>query len=66
MQVPWHCRAKAAHSYSRESATAMPRIRAAGKIQAWRAGDGERACPIYAVQARAPAAAQQEELPLAA
>jgi hypothetical protein len=59
-------RAKAVHSNSRESATAMPRIRAAGKIRAWRAGDGERACPIDAVPARTPAAAQQEDLPLAA
>lgn len=65
MQATRH-RAKAAHSYTRESATAMPRIRATGRIQAWRAGDGERACPIYAVQARVPAAAQRGNLPLAA
>jgi hypothetical protein len=47
MSLLWKRRAKAVHHYSRESVTAIPRIRAAVKLQAWRAGDGEAARPIY-------------------
>jgi hypothetical protein len=48
MELLWQRRAKAAHRYRRESGTAVPRLRSAGRIQAWRAGDGEAARPIYA------------------
>jgi hypothetical protein len=48
MKLQGRCRVKAVHQYSRESVTAIPRIRAAGRIQAWRHGDGEAAQPIFA------------------
>jgi hypothetical protein len=48
MKLPWQRRVKAVHQYSRESVTAIPRIRAAGRVQAWRHGDGEAARPIFA------------------
>jgi hypothetical protein len=48
MELLWQHRAKASHQYRRESGTAIPRLRSAGRIQAWRAGDGEAAQPIYA------------------
>jgi hypothetical protein len=47
MKLPWQCRVKAVHQYSRESVTAIPQIRAAGRVQAWRHGDGEAAQPIF-------------------
>ena len=59
-------RAKAAHFYRRESATAMPRIRTLGRVQAWRAGDGEQARPVRAVAPAGPAQPLAEELPHAA
>jgi hypothetical protein len=66
MQLPWERRAKAAHFYRRESATAMPRLRALGRIQAWRAGDGDQASPVRAVAPSGPAQPLAEELPHAA
>jgi hypothetical protein len=54
MQFRSSCCAKAVHFYSRESGTAIPRLRAGGRLQAWRAGDGEAACPIRAVAAPGP------------
>jgi len=66
MQRPWERRAIAAHFYSRESVTAMPRIRAAGRVQAWRVGDGEHAQPIYAMVAAVLDAGQAEDLRIAA
>jgi hypothetical protein len=48
MELLWQRRAKATHRYRRESVTAIPRLRAGGRIQAWRVSDGEAAKPIYA------------------
>jgi hypothetical protein len=62
MLLPRERRAKAAHFYHRESVTALPRIRALGRVQAWRAGDGEQARPISTAALSAPAAARCEEL----
>ena len=49
MKHPWQRRVKAVHRYSRESLTAIPRIRADGRVQAWRHGDGEVAQPVFAL-----------------
>jgi hypothetical protein len=49
MHLLWKRRARAVRQYCRESVTAIPRIRAAGRIQAWRFGDGEVARPVYTV-----------------
>ena len=59
-------RMKACHRYSRESVTAIPRIRASGRVQAWRAGDGEIARPIYPARAAAGISVLDRDLPLAA
>jgi hypothetical protein len=48
MELLWQRCAKAIHRYRRESVTAIPRLRAGGRIQAWRVGDGEAAKPVYA------------------
>jgi hypothetical protein len=66
MQFSWERRAKAVHFYSRESVSAIPRIRAAGNVQAWRSGDGECANPVYVRQPLAPASIRQPALSLAA
>jgi hypothetical protein len=52
MKLHWQRRVKAVHQYSRESVTAIPRIHAAGRVQAWRHGDGEVAQPVFAALPR--------------
>jgi hypothetical protein len=49
MQLFRHCRAAAFRIYTRESVTAIPRIHASRRIQAWRADDGREAVPIAGV-----------------
>jgi hypothetical protein len=44
------CRATAFHAYSRESFTAIPRIRAGGHVQAWRAADAQVPGPVAGVR----------------
>jgi hypothetical protein len=60
MQLFRQCRATAFHAYSRESITAIPRIRASGRLQAWRAADAQASVPargarIIALPAATPA-----------
>lgn len=50
MQLFRQCRATAFHAYSRESVTAIPRIRAAGHVQAWRAADAHAFGPAASVR----------------